>query len=137
VLTGDTGDNRIFNFTTGTRTLATSTVIDVPLASSQFPVAIARPFLGLSVFVNNSSSTPSVVTPGEHVTVMVTYQNNLSTAITDAVIVAKLSGFEIELQIHFAKDIPAEYSVDAIGDAFAVQVGIGSPVRQEKNVKAF
>ena len=95
-LTGDTGDNRTFNFTTGTRTMATSTVIDVPLASSQFPVAIARPFLGLSVFVNNSSSTPSVVTPGEHVTVMVTYQNNLSTAITNAVIVAKLSGFEID-----------------------------------------
>ena len=96
VLTGNTGDSRIFNFTAGTRTNATSTSIDVPLASSQFPMAIAQPFMGLSILVNNSSSSPTVITPAQKVTVTIQYRNNLTTAITNAVVVAKLSGFEID-----------------------------------------
>ncbi len=96
VLTGNTGDNLVFNFTTGTRSSATSSAIDVPLASSQYPTTISQPFLGLSILVNNSSTSPAVVTPGQKVTVAITYQNNLTTAITNAVVVAKLSGFQID-----------------------------------------
>ena len=96
VLTGSTGDNRVFNFTSGTRTNSTSTTIDVPLATNPFAMAISQPFLGLSILVNNSSSSPSVITPDQKVTVTIQYRNNLSTAITNAVIVAKLSGFEID-----------------------------------------
>jgi hypothetical protein len=96
VLTGNTGDSRVFNLTAGTRSVATSTTIDVPLATDQYPTTIAQPFLGLSVLVNNSSTTPSVITPDQKVTVTINYKNNLTTAITDAVIVAKLSGFEID-----------------------------------------
>jgi hypothetical protein len=96
VLTGNTGDNRVFNLSAGTRTIATSTKIDVPLATSQYSTAITQPFLGLSVLVNNSSTTPIVITPDQKVTVLINYQNNLSTAITNAVVVAKLSGFEID-----------------------------------------
>ncbi len=96
VLTGNTGDNRVFNFTSGTRSAATSTTIDVPLATSQYPTTIAQPFLGLSILVNNSSTTPIVITPNQKVTVTINYRNNLTTAITNAVVVAKLSGFEID-----------------------------------------
>ena len=96
VLTGNTGDDRVFNFMTGTRTSAASSSIDVPLGSSPFSVSISQPFLGLSIFVNNSSSTPVVITPGQRVTVTINYKNNLSTSITNAVIVAKLSGFQID-----------------------------------------
>jgi hypothetical protein len=96
VLTGNTGDSRVFNFTTGTRTSAASTSIDVPLAASQFPIAISQSFMGLSILVNNSSSSPSVITPAQKVTVTIAYRNNLTTAITNAVVVAKLSGFEID-----------------------------------------
>lgn len=96
VLTGNTGDDRVFNFTTGTRTNVASSSIDVPLGASPFSVSISQPFMGLSILVNNASTTPSVVTPGQKVTVTIKYQNNLSTSITNAVIVAKLSGFEID-----------------------------------------
>jgi hypothetical protein len=96
VLTGNTGDDRVFNFTTGTRTSNASSSIDVPLGASPFSVSISQPFMGLSILVNNSSTTPAVITPGQKVTVTITYQNNLSTSITNAVIVAKLSGFEID-----------------------------------------
>ena len=71
VLTGNTGDDRVFNFTTGTRTSAASSSIDVPLGSSPFSISISQPFMGLSIFVNNSSSTSAVITPGQKVTVMI------------------------------------------------------------------
>ncbi len=96
VLTGNTGDTRVFNFTTGTRTSAASSSIDVPLGASPYSVSISQPFMGLTINVNNSSSTPAVITPSQKVTVTINYKNNLSTSITNAVIVAKLSGFEID-----------------------------------------
>jgi hypothetical protein len=96
VLTGETGDSRVFNFTTGTRTNSASTTIDVPLATNPFPVNISNPFMGLAVAVNESTGPNTVVAPGDVVTVTVHYKNNLSTSITDAVVVAKLSGFEID-----------------------------------------
>ncbi len=96
VLTGNTGDDRVFNFTTGTRTSSASSSIDVPLGSSPFDVSITQPFMGLTILVNDSSSTPQVVAPGQKVIVRINYQNNLSTEITNAVVVAKLSGFEVD-----------------------------------------
>ena len=96
VLSGNTGDARVFNFTTGTRTSSASTTIDVPLGSSPFNIAISQSFMSLSILVNNSSTSPAVITPGQRVTVAINYQNNLSTVITNAVVVAKLSGFQID-----------------------------------------
>ncbi|HVM73315.1 MAG TPA: hypothetical protein VMU13_00320 [Candidatus Paceibacterota bacterium] len=96
ILTGNTGDDRVFNFTTGTRTSAASSSIDVPLGSIPFDVAIAQPFMGLTILVNNASSSPAVITPDEKITVTINYQNNLSTDITNAVVVAQLSGFQID-----------------------------------------
>ena len=50
VLTGNTGDDRVFNFTTGTRTSNASSSIDVPLGASPFSVSISQPFMGLSIW---------------------------------------------------------------------------------------
>lgn len=96
VLTGSTGDSRVFNFTAGTPNGATSTKLDVPLAASQFAATISQPFMGLSIAVNNSSSSPVVITPGQKVTVTINYTNNLSSAISNAVVVAQLSGTRID-----------------------------------------
>lgn len=95
-LTGNQGDNRVFNFTAGTRNDATSTSVQVPLATSQLPVTISQPFLGLTVAVNGSASTISNVAPGDKVSVSIGYVNNLSSTITDATVVAKLSGLQID-----------------------------------------
>lgn len=95
-LKGETGENKVFHFTAGTQTSATSTGISATLGSVDLPVTIAQPFLNLALAVNDASSTKSiVVTPGQIVTVSVEYRNNLSTEITNAVVVAKLSGLPI------------------------------------------
>ncbi len=92
VLTGEEGDNRVFNFSAGTRSSAASSTVQVPLATSQLPVTISQPFLGLAVAVNGSTSTVSDVAPGDRVNVSISYVNNLSSTITGATVVAKLSG---------------------------------------------
>ncbi|MBI5457556.1 hypothetical protein HY971_02405 [Candidatus Kaiserbacteria bacterium] len=98
LLTGEQGDARVFHFSAGSRTdaTATSTAIETTLASNSFTVAISKAFLGLSVSVGGASGPNIVVSPGDNVSVAIDWQNNLPTAITDAVIVAKLSGFPID-----------------------------------------
>ena len=50
----------------------------------------------LSVGINNETGGGIIAAPGDTVTVSVAYQNNLSTEITDAIIVARLSGIVID-----------------------------------------
>jgi hypothetical protein len=94
-LSGESGDNRTFRFTAGTRTTATSSGITTVLSSDNFAMQISQPFLGLAVTVNKQSGTV-LAQPGENVNVSVAYQNNLSTEISNAVIVARLSGIEVD-----------------------------------------
>lgn len=94
-LAGAQGDQRIFHFTAGTRADTASSTISTQLSSSAFTVAISQPFLGLTSFVNGASSTV-VLSPGDNVTVSIGWRNNLDTQITNAAIVARLTGFQID-----------------------------------------
>lgn len=98
VLSGEQGDDRVFNFAAGTRkdATATSSAIETSLASNIFTVSISKPFLGLSISVGGATGSDIIVSPGDIVSVAINWQNNLPTAITDAVIVAKLSGILID-----------------------------------------
>jgi hypothetical protein len=98
VLTGQSGDDRVFNFTAGTRSTTTVQAIETPLSTIAQHLVISQPFLGLEVSVNGgtASSSSTVVAPGETINVSVDYQNNLDTPITDAIIVAKLSGTQFD-----------------------------------------
>jgi len=95
-LSGESQDNRVFRITTGTRASAASKVIETPLANSTYSLAISEPFLGLSISINKDKGGGSVVAPGDAVSVVINYQNNLQTEISDAVIVARLSGIVID-----------------------------------------
>lgn len=95
-LTGETNDVRVFNFSAGTRLNATSTSISTQLANNMLTTNISKSFLGLTMAVNGASGSGVIVSPGEQVTVTIGYQNNLTTKITNAIVVAKLSGFEID-----------------------------------------
>src|SRR3989338_1468368 len=58
---------------------------------------ISEAFLGLAVSVNKAGAgAGATVSPGDTVNALVSWQNNLSTSIADAVIVAKLSGIQID-----------------------------------------
>lgn len=94
-LSGESGDNRTFRFSTGTRQSATSTGITTVFSSDSLAMQISQPFLGLAVTVNKQSGTV-IAQPGDTVTVNVAYQNNLNAEITNAVIVARLSGLAID-----------------------------------------
>ncbi|MDO8631797.1 MAG: hypothetical protein Q7R41_15020, partial [Phycisphaerales bacterium] len=98
VLSGEQGDDRVFHFTAGTRkdATATSSAIETSLADNVFTISISKPFLGLAISVGGATGSNIVVSPGDNVSVTIDWQNNLPTAITDAVIVAKLSGFPID-----------------------------------------
>jgi hypothetical protein len=95
ILTGDPGDQRTFQFEAGTRDSATSTTISTPLASEPYAMDITQSFLGLGISVNGSSSTVTV-SPGDSVAVSINYENNLPDAIQNAVVVANLSGVEVD-----------------------------------------
>jgi hypothetical protein len=95
VLSGESGDERVFRITTGTRPSADVTTISNVLATNSYEVQISQAFLGLAVTVNKQSGSNVVAAPSENVLVTVSYQNNLSTEITDAIVVARLTGLSI------------------------------------------
>lgn len=95
-LKGEEADERVFRFTAGTRKSVSEKGITVPLSESSFAMRIANPFLGLSVAVGGRTGSGVVAAPGDIVNVSISWQNNLLTAVTDAVIVARLSGIQID-----------------------------------------
>jgi hypothetical protein len=95
-LVGQSGDERIFRFSVGTRASREESSITTKLAENSFRMRISDAFLGLALSVNKSTGGTAVVSPDTLVTVAVNWQNNLSTAIQDAVIVARLTGVEID-----------------------------------------
>ncbi len=96
VLSGEQGDARVFHFETGTRATPSATTITTPLSDYAYTMTVSKPFLGLGVSVNGSSGQNIVLSPGDTVTVSIAWQNNLSTAITNASIVARLTGLQID-----------------------------------------
>ena len=103
-LVGESGDERVFRFSAGTRKTPSDQTISTSLSDASFKMNISEPFLGLGVSVNRSSGSSVVVAPGANVNVVVNWQNNLSTAIQDAVIVARLSGVAIDGQTVLSPD---------------------------------
>lgn len=98
-LRGESGDERVFRFTAGVRKNKTEQSITTTLADYAHRVSVSRPFLGLGVTVGKESgSSSSNVEPGDTVNVFIQWKNNLTTALTDAVIVARLSGTDIDGQ---------------------------------------
>lgn len=96
-LAGESGDERVFRFTAGTRKTVEEKTISAVLADYAHHLTISNPFLGLGiVFRQDSGDSGAVAAPGETVSASVTYENHLSTPLTDVVIVAQLTGVEID-----------------------------------------
>lgn len=97
VLKGEQSDERIVRFIVGTRKSITDTKISATLADYAHALTVSRPFLDMNIAINKTEGGAATsIGPGELVTVTVDWQNNLQTAITDAVIVARLSGLTID-----------------------------------------
>jgi hypothetical protein len=95
-LSGQEGDDRVFRAFAGTRKEKKGKTIDAELAEATHRIAISRPFIGLGLSVNKNSNAEALsVSPGERVTVSIPWANNLAVPISEAVIVARLSGLPI------------------------------------------
>jgi hypothetical protein len=95
-LSGEQGDARVFRFTAGTNGSGSSNSITTPLSANAFTMSISKPFLGLAVAINGASGSNVIVSPSDNVVVTIAWQNNLPTAITNAAIVARLTGIQID-----------------------------------------
>ncbi len=89
---GERGDERTFRFVVGTKKNPKDSGPTVVLGEQKLAVVVARPFIGLTISANKGTGEAAVVKPGETVSVTVDWKNNLATPITNAVIVARLSG---------------------------------------------
>lgn len=95
-LEGEEGDERIFKMKAGIRAKKDEKKVNPVLAESAHHIAIDQPFIGLTVAVNKESGDDIItVSPGDSVNVVIGWQNNLSTPIANAVLVARLSGIEV------------------------------------------
>jgi hypothetical protein len=93
---GVAGDSRVFHFHAGTRKAATDTTATVPLADATYTVAVSQPFIGLNISANKGVGPSATVSAGQTVTISIAWRNNLPVPISNAVIVAKLSGLAID-----------------------------------------
>ncbi|MEK7628618.1 MAG: hypothetical protein AAB421_04365 [Patescibacteria group bacterium] len=96
-ITGQAGDDRTFRARAGTRKLKTNKQTDIVLAESVHRIVIERPFIGLDILVNRitNDGQAGVISAGDTVTIGIPWVNNLTTPITNAVIVARLSGLPV------------------------------------------
>ena len=92
VLDGQTGDARVFKFTAGTRSSATSKKVDVALAEFEHLVSITRPFLGMTLSYDGLDNEVYAAQTGETFPIRLSWINNLDVALSDVVIAATVSG---------------------------------------------
>ncbi len=91
-LDAQNGDTRVFRFSTGLQKEDDEREIQAVFALATHEVAVAKPFLGLSMSVNGNTANEVAVPSGRQTEVKVTWINNLPERVIDAEIQVKLVG---------------------------------------------
>jgi len=92
-LQGENNDTRTFHFTVGAQSSSNASVIGTQYGTVTQDVALEKPFMSLALSVNNDNTTSDVVGNfGMPESVALNWFNNLSVAVTNAVITVDLSG---------------------------------------------
>lgn len=95
-LTGDDGAQPVFNFSVGTANSASDPTLALSYMTQAVPVTIAAPFISTTLALNGDTGQDLVITPGNNQSVVVSYNNTLTTSITDANISITLSGSAVD-----------------------------------------
>ncbi len=91
-LVGQNGDQQIFHAYAGSANPDNQSIINVVYNSLLHSVLIEKPFLGAKILVD-SQDLPTYTSPsGKSISAQILWVNNLSTLITDAQIIVKISG---------------------------------------------
>ncbi|KND50156.1 MAG: hypothetical protein AB203_04205 [Parcubacteria bacterium C7867-008] len=91
-LSGSEGDDRVFTFTVGTAKDDGSPALGIPYMSNQAAVAIAKPFLGVTVSLNRENGDVVTVPSGQSVQGNVSWRNSLGAPIANGQVFVKFSG---------------------------------------------
>ncbi|HEV8666918.1 MAG TPA: hypothetical protein VN665_03715, partial [Candidatus Paceibacterota bacterium] len=94
-INGQDGDAKVLRFVVGSNTDSTDTTIEVPVLTVPQTVTVQKPFITASIAVNGQSSDGGkviAVAQGTPLQGVVTWTNNLSTAVTNAQFTLTLSG---------------------------------------------
>ncbi len=91
-LIGTDSDQRTFEFTVGTLKDDGTRSLAVGYASIAAGVQVTKPFLSASLALNNDSSDPLVVSAGQAISGLVSWENTLSNPINNGEVTVRLSG---------------------------------------------
>jgi hypothetical protein len=91
-LSGSNNDVRDFGFTVGTQQGDGTPTLAVAYASAQANVTISKPFLAVTLAVNNDDADPTIVNAGQSISAALSWANTLATAITNGQVSVKISG---------------------------------------------
>ena len=95
-LLGQDGDERVFRFLSGSDNNPTDVAVAVPFLSIPTSIAIHQPFITATIALNGETGKPTVATPGNAVSGVITWQNNLSTTVSNASLKLSFSGDMID-----------------------------------------
>ena len=91
-MTGTTNSQLAFNFTVGTANSDGTPTLGVAYASQGAQVTITKPFLATTLSINNTNTSPIIVTPGQPISGIVTWMNSVTSAITNGQVTIQLGG---------------------------------------------
>jgi hypothetical protein len=91
-LSGATADQQSFGFTVGTQATDGSETLGVDYASQTTNITLTKPFLAVSLSLNNAQADPTIVTAGSAISGVVTWINSLTSSITNGSVSIKITG---------------------------------------------
>ncbi|MES2225413.1 MAG: hypothetical protein V4480_01210 [Patescibacteria group bacterium] len=95
-LTGTQNDEKVFHFTSGSKNPDGTSTLGLTYAQGSASVTLTRPFLATSLSLNREAADTVIVSPGDPINAMLTWQNSLTVPITNAAIQIGLSGNAID-----------------------------------------
>jgi hypothetical protein len=95
-LQGIEEQERAFTYVLGKTENETRT-ISLPYATSVVSIKIRKPFLSTSISLNRDTTDPIVISAGNYVDGLITWQNNLNTSIANAQVLVTFSGSGVDL----------------------------------------
>lgn len=91
-LSGVSGDQRVFRFTTGTAKDDGTPQLGTSYMSNQTAVTIAKPLLGVTVSLNRENADTVTVPEGQTVPASITWMNSMTSPVSNAQVTVKFSG---------------------------------------------
>ncbi len=95
-LVAEDAAERVFRFTIGTSGSSVAPVLAVSYMEQDASITLTAPFISTTLGLNGDNSGNTVVAPGAHQSVTLSYTNTLATAVTNVSIAVALSGGAID-----------------------------------------